>query len=537
MALRLPFLTLLLTTFFCTGGLAQQSENMTLLGNWDDPTLTGYSDLWGYAANGREYAIMGSRTHIHILDVTDPSNIVEKRRLNSYSGSSTRWRDIKVYNNYAYCVTDVQRAEGLQIIDLNEIDNPAVSDADIIVFNSQQFWGEAHNIFIDETTDPVRLYAFGTNNRSNGYIALSLENPAAPVQIANTSLAQNGGYIHDAYVVNDTMYANSEGRGMFVYDVSNPALPFELGVLGNYGGGYNHSVWRTPDGKHAIMCDETLNQPVRVVNVEDPLDMQVESSFASRLRAPASNTTFAHNPYVLSNDRVVISYYGDGIQVWEFSDPANPTRLGYYDTTPNSTSASDGIWGAYPYLPSGRILGSDMANGLFVVELNEALPVVYESWSASSDGKHARLDWAVAEERNNAGWVVEHGTETGGVFAEIGWVPSGETVNTFFHAEPGPGAHYYRLRQRDVDGTEHLSEVRVVEFLGDERRAQTFPNPVRSGGAVTFKGLLEDTAWEVVDLAGRQVQSGVGRGSVLTGPGGVYFVRVGGVVVDRVVVF
>ena len=534
MVLRFTLLTLFFTTFFCTSGLAQQSENMTLLGQWDDNSLPRYSDVWGYAANGREYALLGSRNFIHILDVTDPANITELHRLNVNPNSGSSWRDIKVAGTFAYCVTEA--TEGIQVIDLSGLPNSA-----FVVYDSRAAFTTCHNIWVDESVTPNKLYAFGTNAQSSGYIVMSLADPSRPTVLASKSLStvgSGGGYIHDGYAVNDTLYANCGNRGMYVYDVSNPGNPLELGVLANYPErGYNHSVWRTPDGKRAIMCDENQNRGVKVVNVEDPLDMEVESVFRSTVSNPSSTASIAHNPYVISNTRVVLSYYDEGIQVWDFTDPTLPTRVGYYDTTPNTTTYTNGVWGVYPYLPSGRILGSDMNNGLFVVELDQALPVVYESWTAASDGKHARLDWTVAEERDNAGWVVEHSTATSGRFAELGWVDAGQTTNTFFHEDPGPGTHYYRLRQRDVDGTEHLSEVRTVAFMGDERRAQTFPNPVRSGGAVTFRGLLEDTAWEVVDLAGRQVQSGVGRGSVLTGPGGVYFVRVGGVVVDRVVVF
>ncbi|NJC25866.1 LVIVD repeat-containing protein [Neolewinella antarctica] len=525
-------LALLLPVFPGTGVRAQQAENMTFLGSWDDQTLERYSDLWGYAAGGKEYALLGSASLVHILDVTDPANITELHRLNSYENSSTIWRDIKVYGDYAYCVTD-RANEGLQIIDLRDIEN--TRSEDMIVYSSTAFFAQAHNLFIDETTDPVRLYAFGTDSTRNGYIALSLADPINPVMIGNVDLSNNGGYIHDGYAINDTLYANSEARGMYVYDVSQPDTAVELGLLSNYvEAGYNHSVWRTPDGTHAVMCDETPDRGVKIVNVENPLDMEVVGLFRSTLSDPTSDRSLAHNPYVLDDDRVVMSYYGDGIQVWDISDKENPTRLGYYDTTPKTTAYGNGVWGAYPYLPSGNIIGSDILNGLFVVALDGALPVTYTNWSVTGDGKNAMLDWSVAAEVNNAGWSVEHALE-GGTFAEIAFVAAGERENHFLHEAPGPGVHYYRLRQMDLDGVAHLSEVRTVEFAGLASAITVFPNPARVGQTVALEGADAGAGWSLWTVGGQLVRRGVGARLRVDVPAGAYYLRVGEEVVGGVV--
>ena len=53
----------------------------------------------------------------------------------------------------------------------------------------------------------------------------------------------------------------------------------------------------------------------------------------------------------------------------------HPVRIGYFDTHnqtafggPYPSPAYQGAWGAYPYLPSGRVIVSDMQNGLFVLD-------------------------------------------------------------------------------------------------------------------------------------------------------------------------
>lgn len=536
----MKYLLTFLFAFLCQFSLvAQTSLNMTSLGNWHDATLpfnrVRYNDVWGYAANGREYALIGSREFVHILDVTDPNNIMEIERLNDAPVSSSTWRDIKVYGNYAYCVTDVQANDGLQIIDLSNLPTSAE-----VIYRSTDEFQKCHNIFIDTTASPVRLYAFGTNSAAanEGYFAYSLADPTSPALIATVDLTANGQYMHDAFVINDTMYGNSEGRGLYVYDVSDVTAPMELGVLSNYAeAGYNHSCWRSANGKYLAMCDETSDRGVKIVSVADPMDMEVVSLFRSTLLAP-NLASLAHNPFYMGDSLVVLSYYGDGVQVWDVRNPANPQRLAYYDTTPMGTGYSDGAWGAYPYLPSGNILVSDEITGLYVVRVNDfnSLPVEYLNWEAESDGKHSQLSWSTSAETDNLGWEVEHAVSRG-AFAPIGFVAADEGTYAFTHEVPGEGLHYYRLRQRDYDGTETLSEVKTIFFAGATDEVTVYPNPARTGTDIRLQGLTPGADWTLSNLEGKRIYSGQGQ----TIPGrslsaGIYFLETEGKVVGKVVV-
>ena len=62
-----------------------------------------------------------------------------------------------------------------------------------------------------------------------------------------------------------------------------------------------------------------------------------------------------------------MSYYVDGTRVLDITDPENPVEVGYFDTS-DWTGLYDGNWGTYAYLPSGYIISSDRANGLFIFE-------------------------------------------------------------------------------------------------------------------------------------------------------------------------
>lgn len=527
--------TILLFLFLSSTLSAQPFQNMTNLGTWHDPDLqfnrVRYNDVWGYAADGREYGLIGSRQFMHIIDVTDPANATEIVRLNDAGGSSV-WRDVKVYDTYAYMVTEA--AEGLQVIDLSNL--PTSAD---VVFESTADFSSCHNIFIDTTSTPVKLYAFGTNTSAqrDGIIVYSLANPATPVKLGQSILS--GGYAHDGYVINDTLYANQEHRGLFVHDVSDPNNPMELGVLDGYAEeGYNHSCWRSANGKYLAMCDETVDKGVKIVDVEDPLDMEVEGLFRSTLLAPTSTESLAHNPFYLGDSLVVISYYGDGVQVWDVRNPATPRRLAYYDTNPMGTGYTVGVWGTYPYLPSGNILGSDEVTGLYVLKVDnyQSLPVEYLDWQAATDGKHAHLSWSTSSENDNAGWDVEHAV-AGGDFVTVDFVPSVNAGDyTFTHEDIGPGRHYYRLNQRDLDGTETLTELRTVLIGNDLATFTAYPNPAPSGAPIRLEGIGDATDWELFRSNGQLALTGRGYTLRADLAAGAYFLRVAGKEVGTLVI-
>ena len=67
---------------------------------------------------------------------------------------------------------------------------------------------------------------------------------------------------------------------------------------------------------------------------------------------------------------VFVSYYHDGLQVFDVSDPSSPNLVAWYDTFIESSHAGfAGAWGVHSALPSGKILITDITNGLFVLEL------------------------------------------------------------------------------------------------------------------------------------------------------------------------
>ena len=329
---KVIFLLLTLTYTFAQG--QNQSDGMTLLANWNPDSLPAhsngqkYTDLWGYTdCSSNEYAILGSFKGVHFFNINDPANISEVEYFPG--GDSTNWRDIKTYKDRAYAVSD-NAEEGLMIFDLSDLPNSVNK-----VYHSDTLFLMAHNIFLDEPND--RLYVVGAANADIMIYDLR-NNPDHPQLLAELTLP--GGYVHDIYVRDHIAYCSHLALGMNVYDFSDPSNPITLGSMPFYPGKiFNHSSWLTEDGQRLVFCDEKRNTTVKIIDVSDPTDMEVlpKNEFKSTLLAPDFVNSIAHNPYV-RDDYVVVSYYHDGIQIFDISDP--DTCLLYTSPSPRDRTRS-----------------------------------------------------------------------------------------------------------------------------------------------------------------------------------------------------
>lgn len=343
---------------------AQSSLHINLLGQWDDPSLPSagsitFNDIWGYAdCEGNEYAILGSAKYVHFFDITDAENPME---INRFEGSvNSIWRDMKTYGHYAYAVAD-QGSDGLMVFDLSNLPQ---SVSMVNQLNGDFF--TSHNIYIDE--GPGRIYVVGSG--SNTLIYDLSQDPANPVLMRNGGLP--GGYVHDIFVRDNIGYCSHGGNGLWVYDFSDPNNIITLGSFTSYPQqGYNHSSWLHENGNQLVFADETHGMSLKLVDVSDPQQITLLDLFKSALQAPASTNSIAHNPFIRGN-YAIISYYHDGVQVFDLSNPADVQQVAWYDTYPENTSypGYEGCWGVYPFLPSGKIIASDISHGLFVLELD-----------------------------------------------------------------------------------------------------------------------------------------------------------------------
>lgn len=368
---NLVFLFLLITPFLTK---AQATEG-TLLGTWSNPDLIGssafdnaYNEIWGHAADDREYAIIGTTAGTHFIEVTDPSTPTEVAFVEGgQTGSVVIHRDYHNLGNYLYAVCDEGNQSTLQIIDLSNLPNEVT-----VVYDSNELFYRAHNIFIDESTERLYVLSVGSPNDFSPMKIYDISDPVAPSLLAshNSFEGNTVGHVHDAYVKDNLAYLNCGTDGLYIVDFSDVNNPVLLGSMVDYlQSGYNHSGWPSEDGQYYYFSDEDHGKDVKAVAISDFSDMQITSFFDAGLLAAASS--IPHNQVVHDN-YLYVSYYYDGLQVYDLSDPSTPAREMYYDTSTEPAGFNyKGAWGVYPFLPSGNILVSDMQEGLFVLETLE----------------------------------------------------------------------------------------------------------------------------------------------------------------------
>src|SRR5262249_47563325 len=69
-----------------------------------------------------------------------------------------------------------------------------------------------------------------------------------------------------------------------------------------------------------------------------------------------------------------LSWYQNGIQIFDITDRTRPVRVGFYDTYPSAESSSfQGNWGVFPHLGFDKLLISDIQSGLFVMDATAVL--------------------------------------------------------------------------------------------------------------------------------------------------------------------
>lgn len=511
---------------------AQSAMNMSMLGQFDDNTLpirsgVSYNDIWGFAKSGREYALVGSLEKVHFFEVTDPNNIDEVAAIQPPTGNvRSVWRDIKTFGSYAYGVADQSTSsEGLLIFDLSNINgpdpvNPGDPERVTLLSQLRTDFTRAHNIFIDEPNGI--LYVVGANTSADMIIYELNTDPANPTLVDEVSFT--AGYIHDVYVEDNRAYCSHLSDGMRIYDMSPvtnsgenpPGNPVELGVIDGYPYQvFNHSSW--VDGNTIVFADERHGSPLKIFDATDLNDAQMMDDFFSNLlevEDPYSPNNprgpIPHNPFILGN-YCYVSYYHDGVSVFDISDPTDVVQVGYYDTELTNTDYNgfDGCWGVYPFLPSGNIIASDVLNGLFVLDFSIVLPVEWESFSANAEDRGVRLDWSTSRQEHNKGFHIER-QGPNNAWDQIGWQPAEEEQRyRFWDTAPRTGWNVYRLVQQDFDGKTSTSELRSVYVDPTDQDWQVFPNPAPSASLLSLNHEAQDGAiWQLLDNKGVSVWKG-----------------------------
>jgi choice-of-anchor B domain-containing protein len=352
------------------------------------------NDLWGWTdpSTGKEYVLVGMANGTSFVDISDPINptilgiLPEHHSAQSarnsggeQGGAKSLWRDIKVYQNYAFIVSE-DDTHGMQVFDLTNlrnVSNPPVEFKEAGHYNEI---GSAHNIVINEATGYA--YAVGSGGSTSvcggkGLHIINIQNPTSPTYEA---CFDSDGYTHDAQCViyqgPDTDYVgkeicfNANENSVTVVNVDDKNNIQMISRNTYSGSAYTHQGWLTEDHKYFLANDELdeynngTNTKTFIWDIQD-LDAPV---LIGAFEHPT--TAIDHNLYVVGN-RVYESNYTSGLRILDISDIANAnlTQLGFFDTYPtNDNPDFKGTWSNYPFFSSGVVAVSDITNGLFLLK-------------------------------------------------------------------------------------------------------------------------------------------------------------------------
>ena len=336
-------LVYVLFAFCFTNQAFSQGTAVTLLSNFHVPSSAFITDVWGYydSNTNKEYALITDNTlGLFIIDVTTPTNPTLVSHVNTVPGF-----DVKGWQHYVYTVNGGGSGSG-GIVDISIPESPQVVGS----------FPSSHNIFISD----------------NGYMYLEYPglriynlnpDPTNPTLIWNDQ--SSGG--HDATVVGNILYDFHGSQGTFIYDVTNPSSPQQLGAITDPSITYHHSGWISPNGQFLYICDELAAHPqadISIWNISNPGNPQRVGQYAD------ANAT-VHN-FIVKGNYGFTSYYTAGFRVFDISNPTQLSLASEYDTSPQSGEGYAGAFGVYPLAPSGNIYVSDWDNGLFVFSFTDS---------------------------------------------------------------------------------------------------------------------------------------------------------------------
>ena len=373
----------------CVNGMAGEfpCENVNLLGNLSLAEIGGGeigNDIWGWTdpESGREIAIMGKTNGTAFVDVTDGENPRFLGMLPTRTDGSRRfWRDIKVYRNHAFIVSE-HIGHGMQVFDLTRLRGAGGGEPQTFTADAVYEVGgsnNTHNLDINERTGYA--YLVGTSTCNGGLHMVQIKNPTSP-RFAGCFSAD--GYTHDTqcekYSGPDKRFQNREicfasnEDTVTIVDVTDKEAPRMISRTGYPTAAYTHQGWLTEDGKWFVFDDELdelggtapeAKQTTYTMNVESLTN-------PGAVRASPNNTTSTDHNLYIHDGHVFESNYTSGLRIFdEDSVPSGDLEeVAYFDLYPENDNPGfeGGTWSNYGHFRDGKIAVSSIDRGIFVLE-------------------------------------------------------------------------------------------------------------------------------------------------------------------------
>ena len=438
---KISYIIIILTVFIL---LIKESDLHAQLPNHNTYLLAqinnypGYSGLWGYVApDSSEYALLGCFNGTSFVNITDSSDIHE---VDFIPGVNSGWREIKTYSHYAYVVSEGTNSR-LQIIDLQYLPD----SVSLITSWNYSGFTQAHNI---SRSGPY-LYISGGNASPNGGVQIiDITDPVNPVRRGNNTVR----YVHDCRVSNDTIWGtNINNQKISIMNGVNKDNVTEIRNF-NTLQSMPHNLTFSPDKKYIYVTYE--NETPGMLDIWNVEDLE-NITYIRSWQPTGIETAITHNVEVFGN-YAIVAHYTAGIRILDLTNPSNPLEVAWYDTRPQDNSTNFlGCWAVYKF-PSGKIIGSDITNGLFVIKTT--IPTLSENINSKVPEKfilHQNYPNPFNPVTNLEFEIPESGFVSLKVFDMLGKetadlvnekLSPGKYTVTFSGSELASGVYFYKLK-------------------------------------------------------------------------------------------
>ncbi|HZI21080.1 MAG TPA: hypothetical protein VFD76_01140 [Gemmatimonadales bacterium] len=206
------------------------------------------------------------------------------------------------------------------------------------------------------------------------------------------------------------------GYGLLL-DIHDVANPRRMDAVSDSNFSYWHSATFNNDGTKLLFSDEWGGGGQPKCRATDKHEWGADAiftladnkmTFQSYYKMSAPQTEFencvAHNGSLIpipGRDIMVQAWYQGGISVFEWTDPAHPREIAFFDRGPvdGTKMADGGSWSAYWY--NGVIVSSEIARGLDIFELK---PSGFISQNEIDAAKSVRLDYFNTQDQPKFVW-------------------------------------------------------------------------------------------------------------------------------------
>jgi hypothetical protein len=270
-------------------------------------------------------------------------------------------------------------------------------------------------------------------------------------------------------------------------------------------------------GRFAPVATTASSQESPTTGAANAADVDINTRWAS-VQGPGPQWVQLDFGSVKSFSRVLLSWeaaYATDYQVQTSLDGAAWTTI---QTVANGDGGVDdltGLSGQGRYLRiNATQRGTAYGYSLYEVEAFGAaapLPVTLTAFQAVPQGPAVALTWATATEQHNQGFDVQRSSD-GVQFADLAFVPgvgSSLQAHTYQYLDAQPQratASYYRLRQRDLDGSATYSPVQVVAAAAGA--LSVYPNPVTDQATLVWQAAAAAASrWHLTNAEGQLLHS------------------------------